>query len=547
MYYIEPNTTIEFLNNIDLDPTYENTLYFPSVAAQDAYFIQRVQLRISAASYQRAGKGIIKVSVASYENNTPTISLLYNVHYMRFKNTNFENKWFYAFVDKVEYVNNNTVSISYAIDVIQTWLLQTTFNQCLIEREHTVTDVVGDNTVAESLETGPYLNEKADYVLNNTTYTDGRFHYTPSVCLITSFPIEIENQPTISLRGKRIFGLETEGTIYSGCYYTIILLNAEGVTALNNIIEQITEDTALADGLLAIFMTTWEFRMSIVAESVADPQVLHFDVRTVLNGNYGYYIDDYVVRNKKLMCAPYNFLYVSNNQGNSQELHWEDFQNFLDAKVQIWGNVSGNGGLISIPVDYKDANGRNYDEAMELTGFQLCSFTYDSFKAWLAQNAGYIGATATNIASDWITYFGANLPANASVFGRVFNAVGEIYDHSRKPPQQRGNTNTSLTEQAGMMTFNFYRKHIKKEYAKIIDSYFDMYGYKTNRVGVPILDARPCYNYVKTIGCSISGNAPSDAEREIEKIFDNGVRFWSATAVFGNYASTVNNNQPRIA
>lgn len=547
MFYIEPNTTIEFLQNVNVDPTYENTLYFANVSTQNSYFEQHVQLRINEASYQRAGKGMLKVSLRNYENNTPAVSFLYNTHYMRFKNSSFENKWFYAFVDKVEYINNNTVSIQYSIDVIQTWLLFTTFNQCLIEREHTVTDVLGEHTLPESIETGPYLNEPAKYTQNEVIRNDGRFHYTPAVCIVTSFPIEINDQPTISLRGKRIFGLEAEGTIYSGCYYTIVMLNAEGVTLLNDIIQQITEDSALADGLIAMFMTTWEFRFSIVTESVAVPEVLHFDVRTLLNENYGYYIDDYVVRNKKLMCAPYNFLYVSNNQGNSQELHWEDFDNYLDAQIQVWGNVSGNGGLISIPVDYKDSLGRNYDEAMEITGFQLCSFTYDAFKAWLAQNVGYISASAVGIATDWLTSFGKNPAANTSVFGRAFGAVGELYDHSRRPPQQRGNTNTSLTEQAGMLTFNFYRKHIKKEYAKVIDSYFDMYGYKTNRVGTPILDARPCYTYVKTVGCSVSGNAPSDAERDIENIFDKGIRFWKETAVFGNYASTVNNNQPSIA
>lgn len=107
-----------------------------------------------------------------------------------------------------------------------------------------------------------------------------------------------------------------------------------------------------------------------------------------------------------------------------------------------------------------------------------------------------------------------------------------------------GSNNGNLLYQAGQLTFSWYYKQIKQEYAKIIDSFFDMYGYKTNRVGTPNLMARPKYSYVKTIGCSLEGFIPGDFKSEIEAIFDKGIRFWRTSAVFGNFDPSVNNNVP---
>ena len=86
------------------------------------------------------------------------------------------------------------------------------------------------------------------------------------------------------------------------------------------------------------------------------------------------------------------------------------------------------------------------------------------------------------------------------------------------------------------------KKYIKPEFARIIDEYFDMYGYATHRVGVPNRAVRRCYTYVKTIGCSIHGNIPSEDIIEIQNLFNKGIRFWRSTAVFGNYDPSVNNN-----
>lgn len=134
MSYIVPNSTIYLFtrNNtaeIPFDVNHENTIVFSSLAEQQTYFENIPHAVLSAQSYQRSGKGRIKISPPSISLNDNAIGTFYDSNYLAFKNTSFENKWFYCFVDKAEYVNNNTVEIFYHIDVIQTYMFNWRFNQ----------------------------------------------------------------------------------------------------------------------------------------------------------------------------------------------------------------------------------------------------------------------------------------------------------------------------------------------------------------------------------------------------------------------------------
>ena len=158
MAYIEPNTTVQFLN-VPFDPDYENTMYWETLEEQNLYMASHIILAINRNSYQRKSKGVIRVGwVADTYPGDSVIRQLYNSNYMRYTNSNYENKWFYAFVKQVEYINNNTVDVYYDLDVLQTWALDYTLLDCFVERNHTPTDVLGENTVPEGLEHGEYFD-----------------------------------------------------------------------------------------------------------------------------------------------------------------------------------------------------------------------------------------------------------------------------------------------------------------------------------------------------------------------------------------------------
>ena len=102
--YIEPNSQVQFFSDIGISQNYDTALYFSSTNEKDAYFNNLDKIAsFSKVSYSRSNKGVIRLEA--------NILALYDAGYMRFKNTSFENKWFYAFVDSVEYINNTTVEI----------------------------------------------------------------------------------------------------------------------------------------------------------------------------------------------------------------------------------------------------------------------------------------------------------------------------------------------------------------------------------------------------------------------------------------------------
>lgn len=529
MAYIEPNTIIRFLSDVPLDPDYENTLYFNNVNAQTDYFVNKTRRVFTDQSYQRKTRGWLRVGWNADVNGGSVMADMYASTYMMFKNSNFENKWFYAFVDKVEYVNNNCVDIQYHIDVMQTWHFDYELNQCFIERQHSETDLFGENTIPEQLEHGSYIDENLAYrdVDTDTLWTGPHYRYTPAIMLITTFDNNGDYFP-----GRVIPGWGNRGNYFSGVNCNLYDLSAASIAALNTTLEALTADNKIMEGVLGLVMVPGSMFNSNGTSK--NPNTI-----SLAMGN-NYY--QYTPRNKKLLCYPYNFLYVTNNQGTFMECKWEDFENAQDARFMLWANFSSSPGMVAIPRNYKNI-ANNDDEKITLAGFPLCSWNYDTFKAWMAQNTG---AIVSGFLGGVIKGVEAAVTRNpfqaASLIGQTFDALGQVYDHYTLPPQNKGDNNGNLIYQSSLMTFSFYKKHIKPEYAKIIDDYFDMYGYAIHRHGVPNRAARPCYTYIKTIGCSIHGNIPSDDIVEIQNLFNRGIRFWKSTAVFGNYDPTVNNN-----
>ena len=79
------------------------------------------------------------------------------------------------------------------------------------------------------------------------------------------------------------------------------------------------------------------------------------------------------------------------------------------------------------------------------------------------------------------------------------------------------------------------------EFAKIIDDYFSMYGYKINEIGIPNITGRENWNYVKTINCNFDGDGIPQTDMEtIRKMFDNGVTFWHNPSTMYNYNNSNN-------
>jgi hypothetical protein len=151
-----PNTVVKILKGIELDRDLENTYRFASLSAQQNFFSapERVKFQLENLQYLRTGENSIKV-----EKDTAS---LYDCNYLMFQNTGYmdasgRTRWFYAFIDRVDYVNEATSEIFYTIDPMQTWLFDFKLADCMVEREHVRDDTIGANIVAEPVTAGQYI------------------------------------------------------------------------------------------------------------------------------------------------------------------------------------------------------------------------------------------------------------------------------------------------------------------------------------------------------------------------------------------------------
>ena len=75
---------------------------------------------------------------------------------------------------------------------------------------------------------------------------------------------------------------------------------------------------------------------------------------------------------------------------------------------------------------------------------------------------------------------------------------------------------------------------ITAEYARKIDDFFTMFGYKIMRLKQPDWTSRASWNYVKTIGAEVYGAVPEFVIQSMVNRLDNGVWFWHTNDV-GNF------------
>lgn len=164
MAYRQPVSTIMLCRGYPCDREHENTLYFASKSAQWTYMKSLVKYTYSAQSYQRYAKNALRIAQRADD--------LYDCNYLIFSNSAISTAStpsdstpiFYAFIDKVEYINENCTEVTYTLDDLQTFWFNFSLGECYVEREHTETDYRYENLVPEDMEVKAYYHKTLDTV-----------------------------------------------------------------------------------------------------------------------------------------------------------------------------------------------------------------------------------------------------------------------------------------------------------------------------------------------------------------------------------------------
>ncbi|MBQ8426170.1 MAG: hypothetical protein IJX16_00195 [Clostridia bacterium] len=490
------------LLSVPLTNDYIHTLYFANATAQTNYFASKVVKSGNDFSYQRKDK-IIRYPLG--------VDSLRNCNYVMYQNSAFTDKWFYAFITNMEYINDEMTAISIETDVIQTWLFDYKIQPSFIEREHVDSDVTGEHTVPEQLETG-------EFVCNELIRDISMQDYVYVV------------QVTEDLNGGALYATNYGGVLCAGGAY-ICSTGLELVSIVNEYANK-----GKADAVFSVYLIP----KTIITNTSETLLYSGQDSPTTYNVSFAKQtdLDGYEPRNKKLLCYPYNYILLSNNSGSSNILQYEHFST-TDCKFEVAGVPTVGGSVKCSPLNYKGLE-RMQQEGLVLGKFPTCSWSADLYTNWLTQNAVNIGL---GVASGGLQVVGGAVGGSPASIANgalaIAQTVGQVHQMSFTPNSARGNTNGGdINTCYKMNLFYFHKMSIKSEYARIIDGYFDMYGYKVNRVGVPSHGHRENYWYTKTIDVNITGNVPMDDMRKIKDCYNRGITFWYTPANIGNYSVT---------
>lgn len=559
---VTPDTEIRLIkSNLDLDEN--NQINFSNATAQYNYFNSLPHLTINRATYQRKD---------NYIRYPAHIDSIIEYNYCMYKNTHYKDKWFYAYVTRMEYENDNCTRVYIKTDVFQTWQFDLIYKRSFVEREHVNSDTIGEHTIPEGLETGEFIvNSNPTYIAHyslNGSDNAGDDSYV--VMAVTDFPYD-HVSATDKIEHRMSNG------IFNGCIYLVATGSdsTQVATSLNNYLSWYADKGRL-DYIQSIFMipknlvlyknyqnpneTISQIDIVTGPQTQTDPSRSYSclkpskgsfrfieDVTISINTS----INGYIPKNKKLFTREYNNILVSNQVGTDVVMAYEDFTSNTP-KFTAVGTISPGCSTKLVPLNYKlladsDTSKRCYDFGVPGPKYPICSWVGDTFTNWLTQNGvniglGVVGGLGAMIAAPF-TGGSSLVVAGAIATGAmsIASSLSSVYQHHVAPETTVGNVSVGdVTWSDGKSLFIVYQMCIRQEYAKIIDNFFSMYGYKVNTLKVPNITGRTNWNYVKLINPNIEAYIPQEDLQEIKRMFSNGITIWHKTAYFLDYSQSNN-------
>lgn len=559
------DSKIILASGIKLDSDYKNVLSYTQQQMLDLVSTNAVASN-NTYSFIREDKNVVQCNFQ--------YSQVCNANYMAFQNIDYNNRWFFAFIRDIIFVNNNTVNIVFDTDVWSTFYSSLTINKCFVDREHVNDDTIGLHTVPENISTGDMVCESETY----DTSLSGEISYYVGV-YSDWLPVNSGGTAATQKAGTQYDGVAIYDGVVGGHSLLMFKLYVDSNRPFstydqNDHWDAHTPDlidlkdyiaTCNADGHIedvkdlfivpdALFTgTSDEATIIDCSRVIGDP---------VFARRFMYYVskqsfdpDTYTVNipkvhsftgitgitNNKIYCYPYNYLLVTNNQGNQNIYKYEYFSDSENATFTTQLAVSiGVSGRV-VPTNYQGQSVNN-DESLSLGKYPTCGWTADSYTNWLTQQsinmptklatmAGGIGASIA---------IGNPLGAGLIAGGGALSLLNEFRAESLKPNIEGGGNTADIVCSTKNNTFVYKCMRCKVEDLKIINDYFNRFGYKISETKTPNLTGRTYWNYIKIGNNDVmaSGNIQTKFLDKINDIARAGTTVWHNHANIGNFSLT---------
>lgn len=564
------NSKIILVKNINIDRQYNNVLSYTEA--------QMLELCRSQ------GHLVAQAENYSFLRNTGTIMAGFTyeqclqANYIAFQNPDYSNKWFFAWIDDVIYKGDKNTEITFTIDAWSTWFDYWQKKTCFINRQHTNNDTIGLHTIPENLDIGEVVQES---ITEDLAYGNDYGYW---IAVASNWKIKdgssggelLESDKGTQYAGitvydNTVFGTQlfffhiTSLSSFADLVLLLLRTNADGhIEDVQNIF--ILPDVAIEQSKLqshSAKVISDENTFSFYTMSYdMSPEKFNTEIDKITS------FSDYTPKNNKCFVYPYNYLFVSNNQGSNNIYKYEDFNTETCVfENQFSISIGGSGRIV--PKNYKGM-ATDDDEALTLGKYPTCAWSSDAYINWLTQNgvnmAVSLGLSAGAIAGT-IATGGAAAPlaamalANASnvqkvqadqnlsnvqqgasmglsVAGNIGSTIGQFYQASLLPNINGGQANGDVIWACNRNMFSFRQMRVKTEYLKIIDNYFTRFGYAIKSLELPNITGRTYWNYVE-IGSSEEigyGEVPAKYMNTINNACRHGVTIWHNHGNVGNYS-----------
>lgn len=484
-------------------------------------------------------------------------------NYLMYQNKDISNKWYFAFIDNVQYNSLNSVIISHTIDVWQTYQFDITYYKNLILRSHVAksADTVGRWLAPEPISVAPEFERKHNvfnglswtpqYVLHSTSVYNPKtkkYEYKGNgtgATLSAEYGIFVDNDSdiqkvVINYGRKSVEEIADDVGQTSGNKTWKDWVNSIfGGTAATDVVESVKATTSIADlqdhrneliGLYAIPSWVHDGTNKYATNAITSKSVsVTLPTSTLACG--------YTPRNKKMLsslCKAYLFY---NENGFKLPLKPELFTSGTPTFTVKSTELSTNGFILQIGsyADYTAKTNKISYNCENRLGYDA-NTGLDKVLNGLTATVGVVNAVGSVASQAFAGNIGGAVQGAVGAFQQSINMIDAL--------GQRGvNTGASgdimsITEKRAMPVFADVSP--TEAQCRYIDDYLDVYGYAINEIGKisTYMKNRSNWNYIQVANCNIKVSAPNDDVNKLKQMFESGVTIWHKK--FGDYDQTNN-------
>lgn len=524
------STTVYLYDNVFLDKEYRNisnirvsTSTRTPVKSYTGLTFQRVESEIINSGSPRLA-GTIRLPL----NND--LEILRKCGYMTFQNSG--DIKYYAFIDEVNYINAGNVEIRYTIDDFQTYLtdyLNNWTDKCFVEQEH----------INRADDDPKYLDGSTQGVNPSSLIWNDDNIYQKSINSIDY--IGLAMLLDVELKEK----LEEIGM-------TIRVIN-NGRSSI--MLATFNRKFEVGDIGKIIAVLSEAERYKYVVECVASAYPIYSNKQvTPMSTNFNVFpkkINSYFFKNGIMRTYPFHQFFIKSTTGESVSIKAKDcrYNNsgdlIIDLTIPAYLTKEAMVSVSPLPPVYILDKRPPINKSVRFPISATIPIQRDQLLTFLSTSAAlkaasFAGSAGTAIGGALMLASGAGAAVGvplliggaAGMFGTGASAI--MAEQNRIEPT--GNfSNDVYSLCSGMHGFDIITYSVSENEGQMLDEYFSVYGYITNKVKIPNIKNRNNFNFVKCHDISNFRGVPPRAKTAMTNAFSKGVFIWHNLGQIGNY------------